>query len=415
MEVEGLTAFRDALEIELKDNILAWWMKYTPDQEYGGFHGHINHQNQVVEGAGKGAVLHARILWTFSAAYRAYPDPDYLATARRAYGYILGHFLDPEHGGVYWELDARGKVLSSRKQIYALAFTLYGLTEYFMATREQEALDTAIALFHDMEEHAFDLEYRGYTEALSRQWGPLEDLRLSVKDDNEAFTMNTHLHIMEAYGNLLRTWKDPELEAALEHLIHLFLEKFIDPESAQLHLFFDVQWNVKSTLVSYGHDIECSWLLHEAAGILGKEDLISQTAVLAVKMARKSFEGLDEDGGLFYEYFPETGKVDRDKHWWPQAEAMVGYFNAYQLSGDPEFLVRSRASWTFIRNYLCDWIGQEWFWSVDQEGNPQTEKEKAGFWKCPYHNGRACLEMIGRIDGHIIPPHSRRPAPSPAS
>ena len=398
MERESLAGFRDELETELKENILSWWMKYSPDLEFGGFHGHINHQNEVVKGAGKGAVLNARILWTFSAVHRAYPDPEYLTTADRAYRYIVDHFLDPEFGGIYWELDEKGNVKSSRKQIYALAFTIYALVEYHMATGNKDALGSAISLFHDIEEHAFDRDQKGYTEALTRQWEPLEDLRLSEKDDNESFTMNTHLHILEAYGNLLRVWKDPDLEAALEHLIHLFLEKFVDKESAHLNLFFDEHWKLKSTLVSYGHDIECSWLLHEAAEILGKEELVKESALLAVKMARKNFEGLDEDGGLFYEYFPETGQVDTDKHWWPQAEAMVGYFNAYMLSGDPEFLLRSKESWTFIHNYICDWIDAEWFWSVDKEGNPQTEKEKAGFWKCPYHNGRACLEMIRRMD-----------------
>lgn len=398
MEKEDLTEFRKELEQELKKNILSWWMKYSPDHKYGGFHGHINHANEVVPGAGKGAVLNARILWTFSAAYRAFPDPDYLRTAERAYGYILEHFTDREHGGVYWEVTEEGEVKSSRKQIYALAFTLYGLAEYHMASGNQEALIRAIALFEDMEFHAFDQNARGYTEALSRKWEALEDLRLSEKDDNERFTMNTHLHILEAYGNLFRTWKDPALASALEHLIHLFLENFTDRESGHLKLFFDEQWNSKSTLVSFGHDIECSWLLYEAAEILGKKELVKRCAGLAVQMARKNFEGLDGDGGLFYEYFPDRGKLDTDKHWWPQAEAMVGYFNAYQLSGDPEFLVRTRNSWTFIRNYICDWIKGEWFWSVDKQGHPQTGKEKAGFWKCPYHNGRACLELIRRID-----------------
>ena len=179
MEKECLVDFRNELEIELKQNILAWWMKYTPDREHGGFHGHINHKNEVVKGAGKGAVLHARILWTFSAAYRAYPDPDYLSTAEHAYRYILDHFLDREYGGVYWEVDVDGKIKSSRKQIYALGFTIYALTEYHMASGDREALDTATALFHDIEEHAFDQEHKGYTEALTRQWEPLDDLRLS--------------------------------------------------------------------------------------------------------------------------------------------------------------------------------------------------------------------------------------------
>jgi mannobiose 2-epimerase len=398
MEKESLTGFRNELEIELKENILSWWMKYTPDKEHGGFHGHINHQNEVVKGAGKGAVLNARILWTFSAAYRVYPDPDYLATADRAYKYIVDHFLDREFGGIYWELEADGKLKSSRKQIYALAFTIYAFTEYHMASGDKQALDAAIALFHNIEDHAFDQKSKGYTEALTRKWEPMEDLRLSEKDDNESLTMNTHLHILEAYGNLFRVWKDPALKSALENLIRLFLEKFVDGETGHLNLFFDEAWTLKSTLVSYGHDIECSWLLHEAAEILGNEDLMKASAELAVTMARINFEGIDHDGGLFYEYFPEKDELDTDKHWWPQAEAMVGYYNAFQLSGNPEFLVRSKESWTFIRNYICDWIDAEWLWSVDKEGNPQTENEKAGFWKCPYHNGRACLEMIRRID-----------------
>jgi mannobiose 2-epimerase len=399
MEKTALREFSKELETELKDNILLWWMKYTPDQEHGGFYGHVDHQNQAVKGAGKGAVLNARILWTFSAAFRAYPDQDYLLMAERAYRYILDNFLDKDFGGVFWELDEQGKILSSRKQIYAIAFTIYGLTEYHMASGDPQALDLAIACFEDIEFYAFDQKNKGYTEALNRQWEELDDLRLSEKDQNERFTMNTHLHILEAYGNLYRIWKDPALAKALENLIHLFLEKFIDTENARLRLFFDENWNSKSTWVSFGHDIECSWLLHEAAVILGNKELEDACAHMAVKMARLNFEGLDEDGGLYYEYFPDTQDLDSDKHWWPQAEAMVGYFNAFQVSGDEEFLVRSRESWTFIHNYICDWIDEEWFWSVDKEGNPQTEKEKGGFWKCPYHNGRACLELIRRIGG----------------
>ncbi|MEN8202592.1 MAG: AGE family epimerase/isomerase [Bacteroidota bacterium] len=398
MEKESFREFRDELEYELTGNILPWWMKYTPDQEHGGFHGHITHKNEVVKGAGKGAIMNTRILWTFSATYRMYPDPSYLDTAERAYRYIIDHFLDREFGGVYWELDYQGRVKSDRKQIYAIAFAIYALAEYHMAFNKPEALDAAIHLFHDIEEYALDKEKNGYAEALSRNWETLEDMRLSEKDDNESKTMNTHLHILEAYGNLYRVWKDPALKHALENLIKLFLEKFVDAASHHLNLFFDDDWKLKSTLVSYGHDIECSWLLHEAAEILGEPGLIKRSGEMAVRMARASVAGLDEDGGLFYEYFPEKGELDTDKHWWPQAEAMVGYYNAYQLSGDEDFLEHALQSWEFIFNYICDWMNDEWYWSVDKEGNPQTEKEKAGFWKCPYHNGRTCMEIIRRID-----------------
>ena len=398
MSIKGLKELREELELELKDNILSWWMTYTPDRELGGFYGHIDHQNQVVKGAGKGSVLNARILWTFSAAYRMYQQPEYLETARRAYAYIISYFTDKKHGGVYWELEPDGKVRSSRKQIYAIAFTLYGLVEYHLASGDDQALKYAIGLFRDIEGHALDTMYNGYTEALTRDWKALEDLRLSEKDNNESKTMNTHLHILEAYGNLYRVWKDPALEKALENLILLFLERFVDRERNQLNLFFDEQWKLKSTLISFGHDIECSWLLHEAAEILGKDELVKETASLAVKMARKNMNGLDLDGGLSYEYFPETLKLDTDKHWWPQAEAMVGYFNAWQESGQQSFLEKSLGSWEFIKAFLVDKKMGEWYWSVNREREPQTEKEKAGFWKCPYHNGRSCLELIRRIN-----------------
>jgi mannobiose 2-epimerase len=321
--------------------------------------------------------------------------------ANRAYGYIMDHFLDPEHGGVYWEVDHKGQVKSSRKQIYALAFSIYALSEYHMAFDKSEALDRAISLFRDIETHALDRNHKGYAEALSRTWEPVEDMRLSEKDNNESKTMNTHLHLLEAYGNLYRNWKDPELKKALETLIRLFLDKFLDRDTFRLHLFFDEVWNLKSSLISYGHDIECSWLLYEAAEILGDPGLIKQTGEVAVQMALANVSGVDADGGLFYEYFPEEDKLDTDKHWWPQAEALVGYFNAFQLTGDEQFLERTYQSWEFIFNYITDWMYDEWYWSVDREGLPQTEKEKAGFWKCPYHNGRACMELIRRIESML--------------
>ena len=398
MEKETLTSFRNDLEIELKENILSWWMKFTPDQENGGFYGHVDHLNTPVEKANKGAIMNARILWTFSAAYRMYKEKAYLDTAKRAYEYILRHFLDSELGGVYWELDYKGTMSSSRKQIYAIAFTLYAMTEYWMASGEEKAFDISVQLFEEIETHAFDEIKNGYVEALARDWTPVEDLRLSDKDENESKTMNTHLHILEAYTNLFRYWKNPRLERSLENIINLFLDKFVNPDTKHLNLFFDENWNMKSSLVSYGHDIECSWLLHEAAEVLGKPELRTKTAVLAVQMARENFSGLDLDGGLFYEFFPESRELDTDKHWWPQAEAVVGYYNAYQLSGDDEFALKTQTSWNFIKEKIVDLQHGEWYWSVNRSGIPQIQNEKAGFWKCPYHNGRTCMEMINRIN-----------------
>lgn len=393
-----LSDLKKELELELKENILVWWMKYVPDHEQGGFLGHLGHDNTAKAGAGKGAILNARILWTFSAAFCMYKDPVYLKTARRAYNYIIANFTDKKHGGVFWELEPDGSVRSSRKQIYAIAFIIYGLTEYYKACGDKQALKIAKGLFRDIEAHALDRKMNGYVDALSRDWGVLEDQRLSEKDQNESKTMNTHLHILEAYANLYRVWRDPDLKKALANVLGLLLDKFTDKDKLHLRLFFDDNWTLQSSLVSYGHDIEATWLMYEAAEVLGNKLLQKTCGALAVNMAKENFKGLNADGGLSYEYFPEEDKLDSDKHWWVQAEAMVGYVNAWQLSGDAIFLKKTMDSWSFIKKNIVDREHGEWYWSVNKEGIPQTEKEKAGFWKCPYHNGRACMEIIRRID-----------------
>ncbi len=398
MDAKLLGALRTGLERELKENILPFWMTMAPDRENGGFAGYISHANRVNLRANKGIVLHARILWTFAAAFRISADPAYLEMATRAYRYILEHFTDHQLGGVFWELDYQGNPVTMRKQVYAIAFAIYAMTEYRQACGEKEALEWAVRHFRDLEEHALDRERNGYIEALSRDWEPVEDVRLSEKDANERKTMNTHLHILEAYTNLFRVYKDPRLREALENIIRLFMERFIDRETWHLRLFFDDDWNLRSDFISYGHDIECSWLLDEAAGVLGDTELAEECGRIAVRMARANFGGLDQEHGLIYEFFPRENRADGDRHWWPQAEAMVGYFNAYQRSGDEEFALKAMGIWEFIKKRIIDHTYGEWVWSVNREGIPATGKEKAGFWKCPYHNGRACMEMMRRID-----------------
>lgn len=398
MEPKLLRDLRNELEMELKGNILPFWMTHAPDREHGGFAGYISHTNRVDGKANKGIVMHARILWTFAAAYRKYADKDFLQMATRAYDYIRDYFTDREFGGVFWELDYRGTPVTTRKQVYAMAFTIYALAEYWQACGDREALESAVRLFRETEAHALDRERNGYTEALSREWEAVTDVRLSEKDANERKTMNTHLHVMEAYARLFRIWKDPSLKQALNNIITLFLEKFIDPATWHLHLFFDDDWNLKSSLISFGHDIECSWLLDEAAAVLGEKELADRCGEIAVHMARENFGGLDAEHGLIYELFPRENRVDGDRHWWPQAEALVGYFNAYRLSGDEEFFHRTLGIWSFIKEKIIDHTYGEWFWGVKSNGVPDTGREKAGFWKCPYHNSRACLEVMQRID-----------------
>ncbi|HEX8503741.1 MAG TPA: AGE family epimerase/isomerase [Hymenobacter sp.] len=379
------------------DRILDYWATHMPDEQFGGFHGQITDGNEVVAQAPKGAVLNARILWTFSAAYRHQGQPEHLALATRAFEYIEQHFLDPVHGGVFWSVDYRGQPLDTKKQIYALAFTIYGLSEYHAACGNERAQQHAIALFQSIERHSFDAEEGGYLEALARDWAPLTDLRLSDKDANEKKTMNTHLHVLEGYTNLYRRWPDAYLRVQIEELLEVFLTYLVDSTTQHLHLFLDEEWQPKSTAVSFGHDIEAAWLLLEAAEVLGEEDSIVRFRQLAVDMAAAAAQGLDVTGSLNYEFDPARQHWNREKHWWVQAEAMVGFLNAYELTKQPRFYEQFVAVWEFTRRHLLDYAHGEWHWGIAEGGAPMAGEDKAGFWKCPYHNGRACLEVLHRL------------------
>jgi mannobiose 2-epimerase len=379
------------------DRILAYWMEHAPDAVNGGYLGELDNKNLPREGASKGAILHARILWTFSAAYRARRLDAYLAEARRAFAYLRDAFVDREHGGVFWELDAKGNVLNPRKQIYAIAFAMYGMSEYHLACGDAEALELAKGFFEVIERYSFDGVENGYFEALTREWGPLDDVRLSAKDENALKTMNTHLHVLEAYTNLYRVWKDATLARQLKNLIEVFLERIIQPD-AHFGLFFDAHWNLSSRNVSPGHDIEGSWLLHEAAEVLGDEALLSRVCKVALRMAEvTAAEGVAPNGGVREELHVATGHRDPSFHWWPQAEGIVGFYNAWQLSGKMDYLALALRIWAFTRSCFLDRKHGEWFWQVDASGKPMDAQPKLGFWKCPYHNGRACLEILHRV------------------
>ncbi len=391
-----LAIFSNELTGELK-NILNYWLNHTVDEANGGFWGKINHDNQVIPGAPKGSVLNARILWSFSAAYNQNPNEAYLQAAMRAYDYIKAHFVDDEFGGVYWSVDYKGNMPDTKKQVYANAFTIYALSEYYIASKSERAKEEAIGLYHLLVDKSYDQDKTGYLEAFTREWNPLDDLRLSAKDANEKKTMNTHLHVLEAYTNLYRIWADEGLKQQIETLIDNFFDHFIDAGTGHLVLFFDEDWNRRSETISYGHDIEATWLLLEAAEVIGNQEMIERVSSTCIAIAEATVQGLDVDGGLWYEYEPANDHLIKEKHWWVQAEAMVGFYNAWQVSGNDKYLHLVFKNWAFIKDKILDKQNGEWFWGIKADGSTMPGEDKAGLWKCPYHNSRACIEIIRRI------------------
>ena len=392
-----VSIFKQEVREVLENNILRFWIDRMQDNEHGGFYGRIDNNNVLYADADKGAILNARILWTFSAAYRVLGKSEYLKIATRAKRYFIDHFIDPEYGGAYWSLDYKGQPKDTKKQFYAIGFAIYGLSEYARATNDQEALEQAINLYRCVEEHALDKEYNGYIEAMTRNWQPIDDMRLSEYDANYPKSQNTHLHIIEPYANLYRVWPSKELEASLRNIIGIFTDRILNPETHHLDLFFEMDWTRGAgQLESYGHDIECSWLMHEAALVLGDQKVLNKVEPIVQIVAKASEKGLTPDGSMIHEANLTAGTKDDDLHWWVQAEAVVGFYNIYQHFHDEAALEKALRCWQYIKENLIDYQHGEWYWSRHRDGSLNTVDDKAGFWKCPYHNGRMCLEIIER-------------------
>ena len=322
--IELLKQYRLEMQQELQD-ILVYWKDHTVDHTNGGFYGAVDNNNQPGVTAPKGSVLNSRILWTYSAAFNLTANSEWLELAKRAYEYIINHFIDREFGGVYWSVDHTGHPLDTKKQIYALSFAIYGLSEYYKATGEEQALQQAIDLFRQVVDHSYEPVYGGYIEALTREWNAIEDLRLSDKDANERKTMNTHLHVVEGFANLYRVWPDEYLKERINELLNLFLDHIIDHQTSHLKLFFNDQWQSKFNIISYGHDIEASWLLLECAGIINDEVMLPELKLKSIAMARAAMEGLDADGGLWYEYDEDKDHFVKQKHWCRNTKARWGF------------------------------------------------------------------------------------------
>jgi len=392
---QKLVQLKKEVTEDLTKNILPYWSSRMVDKINGGFYGRIDGNDKVYPEAEKGGILNARILWTYSSAYRVLGDTSCLRLATRARDYILAHFIDNQYGGAYMSVNADGTPENTRKHVYTNAFFIYGLSEYSRATGDKKALEEAKKIFDALEKYAADKEFGGYYEVFSQDWQRLKERMIGESSEKDEKTMNTSLHIMEACANLYRVSGYKAVGDRLRDLIGIFLEKIIDKKSHHLICFMDRQWNGTSTVDSYGHDIECSWLLLESAALLKDKELTERVKEAGLKIANAAAEGFQPDGSMLTEKNYATGHIRMQRSWWEQAETIVGYLNAFEVTGDESYLDKSLKCWEYTKKYFIDEKNGAWFSSVSESGVPGGDK--GGFWICPYHNGRMCMEVIERI------------------
>lgn len=384
----GLEQLKGEIDKEGED-ILAFWMSKSLDKNQGGFIGKLDNHGVLDPNASKGLVLNARILWTFASTQNINENPSVEEIVKRAYAVLTNNFFDKINGGYFWSLTHQNEPLNLRKQIYGQAFVIYAFAAYYQYTHDPEALVNALDLYRLIEKHAFDPLHGGYREAFAADWSNLEDMRLSPKDLNTPKSLNTHLHIMEAYVKLYQVWHDSGLVQKIKDLIDIFLLHFIDRKAGHVHMFFDDDWQVIPASWSYGHDIETSWLLYEAAEHV--QYRLDEVRDVAILLAEGVLPVVDAEGGVSYESHLNQ------KHWWVQAEAMVGFMNAYQMTLHEKYLDAVYRIWDYTKKYIKDTKNGEWFWGRNEDGTVMEQEDKIGFWKCPYHNVRACMQMSERL------------------
>jgi len=405
-----LSLYLEVFTHELHDNILSYWMKHGVEKEGQGFYGAVNLNNEPVLSANKTSVLNARILWTFSAAAKKYSGLGYEEIAHKAFRVVSEDFADEEHGGFYMELNSDNEVANDIKHTYAQAFVIYSLSKYYEFNPVPEVMEKVQDFFYFLDKKAKDPEDLGYLESFTRDWNIYEENRMA--DNNEPKSMNTHLHLLEAYAAVYKIWKDDLVKERLKELIEIFLHHIIR-EDGHLGIFFSEDFTETESskgICSFGHDIEASWLIWEAAEILGDESIMAIIKPLMLKMADAVLRvGVDKDGGLFLESTRYGSHLRTNKHWWLQAENLVGFMNAFQLTGDPKYWDTVKLSWDFIDKHVIDHEGGEWFTKVNRLGEVycvEPEDDPSPFyrndwkidpWKCPYHNGRAMIELTNRI------------------
>ncbi len=378
---------------DLKENILPFWMNRTIDPN-GGFYGAVLNNGSAIKEAGKGAVLNARILWTFSKAYRHYGLEEYRQMADRAADYYIQHFIDRQYGGVFWELDSEGVIKDATKQTYATAFGIYGLAEHFRATGARKSLDAALSLYATLEEKVHDKNQTGYFETFQRDYTRSKAAGVDGKE-GATKTMNTHIHVLEAFTTLYQVWPDETLAQNLRELLGILSTHLYNIKRNHLILLCDDNWNAIGEADSYGHDIETSWLMCEAASALGDPELKAKAETQAIKMVDTALkEGLNPEGAMLYEKSAEG--FSKKMSWWPQCEAIIGAVNAWQLTGDDRYIDAALRIWKYIKAHFIDHKDGGWLKELTEDGKP-TKSPKVSMWNCPYHHSRMAFELASRL------------------
>ena len=387
---------KDTYLRHLADGIMAFWIEHGLDSRHGGFYGGLDRKGNPIPSLPKGLVQNARFLWSFSAAYRLDPQPAYHDMADRSFSFLQEHFYDPARLGWYYLVSAEGLPLNKEKHLYGQSFAIYGLSEYSLAFGSEEALGLALETFGVVDKFGHDSQWRGYRESFSEEWNPIpQHPDYGVSGDRK--TMNTHIHLLESFTNLYRASKDATVKNRLEELIDLCANTITDTKRGCAFQFFEHDWTPLPSPVSYGHDIELSWLLTEAGDLCGISDMGSiheRSLSLARGVARN---GLDrENGGVFYEGDERGRATGKQKVWWVQAEALVGFLNAYALSGDESFIDAfvNVEEWVFARQFDREY--GEWHQEITPEG--KCSGEKGSLWKTPYHTARTCIELARRLN-----------------
>lgn len=380
---------------ELRDRIIPFWQGLT-DKEFGGYYGLLDFDLHLDKKAVKGCILNSRILWFFSSAYLCLKDPALLENAEHAYRFMLDHCVDGDMGGVYWSVNYDGSVCDDTKHTYNQAFAIYALAAYARATGKQEPIDLAWKIYEIIESKCRDKD--GYLEAFTCDFKPASNEKLSENGVMATRTMNTLLHVFEGYSGLYQATKDERLAARIREMMDIFVEKIYNTELHRQEVFFDADYHTLIDLHSYGHDIESAWLLDWGCSLLEDEQLNARVIPIFTEMAQNVYEKAYHGAGLYNEC--ERGVDDKKRIWWVQAETVVGFMNAWQRNPDKEyFLKASQEVWEYIKEKIIDRReGSEWYWAVQDNGQPDSSREIVEPWKCPYHNGRMCIEMIRRLE-----------------